>query len=224
MMSATLFEMPAARPNHPAKYTDILLPVMADMLRGCHLVIDPFGGTGKVATLRHWLPGVAFVAGELEPEWARPGMVVQNSRRMPYAANSFDGCATSPAYGNRMADKTYSSSNGNSWQTYTYQIGRRLSLDNGGGMQWGAGYRELHLAVWHECARVLKPGALLVLNIKDHIRAGERMRVTDWHVSALLSAGFEFVAERRVVCPGMKKGANSVARVPYESVIKFRRH
>lgn len=220
MMDATLFEMPTARPNHPAKYTDALLPVMADMLRGCRLVIDPFGGTGKVAALRHWLPYAQFIAGELEPEWARPGMVCQNSRRMPYAANTFDGCATSPAYGNRMADKLLRDPS--KTKTYACDLGHELSRDNGASLQWGAAYRELHLAVWNECARVLKPGALLVLNMKDHIRAGERMCVTDWHVDALLSAGFEFVTERRVVCPGQREGANSVARVPYESVIKFR--
>jgi hypothetical protein len=222
MTTATLFEMPAARPNHPAKFTDILLPVMAEMLRGCRLVIDPFGGTGKVALLRYWLPaGVRFVAGELEPPWARPGMVCQNSRQMPYAALTFDGCATSPAYGNRMADKLLRDPE--KTKTYACDLGHELSPDNGGALQWGPAYRELHLAIWHECARVLQPSARLVLNMKDHIRGGERMRVTDWHVTALLSAGFEYVQEKRVECPGQREGANSVARVPYESVILFRK-
>jgi tRNA G10 N-methylase Trm11 len=193
---------------------------MAEMLRGCSIVIDPFGGTGKVVQLRHWLPGVCFVAGELELEWARPGMVCQNSRRLPYATASFDGCATSPAYGNRMADKLLRDPS--KTKTYACDLGHELSRDNGAAMQWGAAYRELHLAVWRECARVLRPGAVLALNMKDHIRAGERIRVTDWHVSALLSTGFQFVSEQRVACPGQREGANSVARVPYESVIKMR--
>ena len=218
-MDATLFEMPTARPNHPAKFTDVLLPVMADMLRGCRLVIDPFGGTGKIATLRHWLPGVQFVSGELESEWARPGMVCQNSRWMPYAAKTFDGCATSPAYGNRMADKLLRDPA--KTKTYACDLGHKLSHDNGAALQWGQAYRELHLAIWRECARVLQPGAPLVLNMKDHIRGGERMHVTDWHVAELLSAGFQLVGDRRVVCPGQREGKNSAARVPYESIIKF---
>ena len=220
-LDATLFEMPATRPNHPAKYTDALLPVMAGMLDGCRLVLDPFGGTGKVVQLHHWLTGIRFLAGELEIEWARPGMVCQNSRHLPFATNTFDGCATSPAYGNRMADKLLRDPT--TTKTYACDLGHDLSPDNGGAMQWGEAYRELHQAVWLECARVLKPGSPLVLNIKDHIRKGKRMYVTDWHVSALTSAGFELVLERRVECPGQRKGANSIARVPYESVIKFRK-
>ena len=47
MNTAALFDVPA-QPQHPAKYTDVLLPVMAAMLKGRRRILDPFGGTGKV--------------------------------------------------------------------------------------------------------------------------------------------------------------------------------
>ena len=45
---AMLFDVPAANPSHPAKYTDVLLLTMASMLKGRRRILDPFGGTGKV--------------------------------------------------------------------------------------------------------------------------------------------------------------------------------
>ena len=48
-------------------------------------------------------------------------------------------------------------------------------------MQWGDAYRSFHVKAWREAWRVLRPGGRFVLNIKDHIRNGERMPVTDWH-------------------------------------------
>ena len=57
---------------HPAKYTDALLPAMADMLRGRTRILDPFGGTGKVFELAAWLPAAQIEAVEIEPEWIIP--------------------------------------------------------------------------------------------------------------------------------------------------------
>jgi hypothetical protein len=51
-------------------------------------------------------------------------------------------------------------------------LGRPLTPGNSGALQWGEEYRALHVAVWTECRRVLKPGGIFVLNVKDHIRGG----------------------------------------------------
>ena len=39
-----------AMPRHPAKYTDVLLPVFARILReyGAQSVLDPMAGVGKI--------------------------------------------------------------------------------------------------------------------------------------------------------------------------------
>ena len=216
-----LFELPAALPSHPAKYTDILLPVMAGMLRGRRRILDPFGGTGKVFLLEHWLgAGVEIQAVELEPEFAavNPRTKVGNALALPWPDGYFDAVNTSPTYGNRMADCLQ-----DNWQriSYTDRLGRKLSPDNSGAMQWGPKYRAFHVAAWTEARRVLQVGGAFVLNIKNHIRAGKVQPVTEWHIEALTALGFRLQRHERVPTPSMRYGANSDKRVEYESVILF---
>src|SRR5688572_22472103 len=132
---ATLFELEpvGSEPTHPAKYSDILLVEMAKMLRGSRCILDPFGGTGKVFTLNHWLPDAQIEAIEIEPEWAgmHPRTTLGNALKLPWANGYFDAICTSPTYGNRMADATLNAT-GNVWQTYTCQLGRQLHPDNSG--------------------------------------------------------------------------------------------
>lgn len=49
------------------------------------------------------------------------------------------------------------------------------------------------MLAWAEAYRVLRPGGLLILNLKDHIRRGEVQRVTFWHISAAQELGFRCV-------------------------------
>ena len=57
--------------DHPAPYTDALLPIMAGLLPpGPTKILDPFCGTGKIARLKAWLPQAEFFGYEIEPEWA----------------------------------------------------------------------------------------------------------------------------------------------------------
>src|SRR5690606_2496921 len=59
-------------PRHPAKYTDVLLPVFARILRehGAQSVLDPMAGVGKIGLLRDYGFAGRIVANEIEPEWA----------------------------------------------------------------------------------------------------------------------------------------------------------
>lgn len=202
---------------HPAKYTDALMPVMAGMLSTARRVLDPFGGTGKIFALD--IPAEIH-AIELEPEWAQcdKRMTVGNALHLPYAPATFDAVCTSPTYGNRMADRLL---DGYERITYTAKLGRKLSADNSGGMQWGDEYRRFHVQAWTEARRVLAPGGVFVLNIKNHIRGGVEMLVTEWHIDALQSLGFVMLEHVKVATPSMRFGQNGGARVGYESVIKF---
>ena len=212
--------------RHPATYTDCLLPVMADLLRGAHRILDPFGGTGKIFALGALLPGAQIDAVEIEPEWAAldARMTLGNALALPWPAGTFDAICTSPTYGNRMADhfEDHQAEKAYRRNTYRHALGRPLAADNSGALQWGPEYREFHRRAWAEARRVLRPGGKFVLNIKDHIRGGERQRVTDWHALTLTDLGFSIFAWRDIATPGQRYGQNGAARVPFESVIAFK--
>jgi hypothetical protein len=90
-------------------------------------------------------------------------------------------CGQGLAYGNRMADH-HIAHDGSPRHTYRHVLGQPLTPGNSGALQWGDGiagrsgageeYRALHVAVWTEARRVLKPRGIFVLNVKDHIRGG----------------------------------------------------
>jgi DNA modification methylase len=218
-----LFDLPIGA-AHPARYTDALLLTMAKMLQGRQRILDPFGGTGKVFLLEHWLGDVEIQATEIEPEWAarNPRTTLGNALALPWGDGYFDAICTSPAYGNRMADHFVTANPDRIQKSYRDFLGRDLHIQNAGRMQWGNRYRDFHERAWLEARRVLAPGSAFVLNIKDHIRGGEVMPVTDWHITCLESLGFRLIEHAKIETPSHRFGANSEARMPYESVILFR--
>lgn len=224
----TLFELPEPNKTHPARYTPALLVEMAKMLDGCTRVLDPFGGTGGIFLLEHWMPNTEFTAVEIEPEWAKlhPKTELGNALYLRFGDDSFDGICTSPAHGNRMADHdkgTIDAGPGNR-NTYASHMGRMLHEDNGGLLQWGDKYREFHRRAWAEATRVLDPGGKFVLNIKDHIRGGEVQHVTDWHIETIVGLEYDMIEHVHVETPSLRYGQNSDLRVGYESLILFRKH
>lgn len=217
----TLFDLPRL-PTHPARYTGSILEVMARVLPRAGTVLDPFAGTGRIhmlATGRRTTVGV-----ELEPEWARlhRDTIVGSALALPFAADTFDAIATSPCYGNRMAD-TWAAAHKYEHRTYSGDLGRKLHRDNAGQLQWGPKYQEFHEKAWAEAARVLKPDGVFLLNVKDHIRGGELQPVTQWHVDTLGAIGLHPVETIAVKTPSLTRGRNHELRAPCEWVIKFTR-
>ena len=203
--------------KHPAKYTDVLLPIFENMIPEGSIVLDPFAGTGKI----HLLP-FETIGLEIEPEWAsmHPKTICGDATKMPFLDDSFDVICTSPTYGNRMADSHYAK-DGSKRNTYTHTIGRKLHENNSGQMQWGEKYKELHIKAYTECRRVLKENGLFILNIKNHIRKGEEVDVHQWHIDTLHALGFSLIETIKVPVFGNGFGANSEKRIPFEFVSKL---
>jgi SAM-dependent methyltransferase len=189
-------------------------------------LLDPFAGVGGIHALNYRYGSVEIqtVGVELEPEWAsqHPRTIVGDATRLPFPDSSFDLVATSPAYGNRMAD-SYDGRDGSTRHTYRIDLGRPLTDGNGAGLQWGMRYRELHRSAWSECRRVLKPGGRLILNMSDHYRKDELQPVVNWHIGALGGEGIRLVSYFKVKTPRMRNGANAGKRPAYEVVATLRK-
>lgn len=209
--------------KHPAKYSAGLVELFAHLLAGYRKVLDPFAGTGRIHQLRD-LGNFETVGVEIEQEWADLTQHTQqgNALDLTFKDNTFDAVCTSPCYGNRMADH-HNARDGSTRHTYRHTLGRPLSADSSGQLQWGPQYRAFHEQAWSEATRVLRPGGRFVLNLKDHWRQGQLQPVTGWHTQHLLSLGYELLHTLGHAAPGMRAGANGNTRAGNaEAVLVFR--
>lgn len=107
--------------------------------------------------------------------------------------------------------------------TYRHALGRPLSANNSGAMGWtgpeGNKYRDLHKAAWVEAFRVVRPGGLILVDAKNHVRQGVEQRVVEWHAQALYDVGFRLAGVDELPAPGIRHGANADKRVLTERII-----
>lgn len=210
-------------PPHPAEYNSAFVPIFAELLQGCENIFDPFAGNGrKLSLLQKLLPNTKITGIEIEPHWAalHPEIIIiGNALNIPFPHSYFDGGLSSPTYGNRMADHHFAQDTSKR-NTYTHAYGATLNINNSGTLQWGAQYRRFHIKAWSELARVLKNGSPFVLNIKNHIRKGQVVDVTQFHLDAL-SEWFYIGKHIKVPTKGLPFGSNSEVRVEYESIVRM---
>lgn len=211
---------------HPAKFTDTLLPVMAQMLAGCDSVLDPMAGTGKLHQIRHFgFKGKIFLS-ELQPKWAIQGcyshtrVVVGNALMLPFKDGAVEAVCTSPTFGCRLADH-HTPKDKSRRYGYQFQHGAPLHPDNSGLMQWGPNYREFHEKAWVECARVAR--RCILIDIKNHIRNGEEKYVSEWHRDTMIRMGWKLQSHYKVKVPGNRDGANAELRLDHHNLYLFTR-
>jgi len=209
--------------RHPARYTHAILETIAPYLKKGWRVLDPFAGVGGLARLGY--TGARVYLNELEPvciSQAAGGCRVNgNAFALPFAGETFDAVATSPTYGNRIADH-HQARDASRRNTYFHALGA-LHPDNTGLLHFGAAYCERHTRAWCEAHRVLKVGGLFLLNVSDHIRAGQRVYVSKWHYDTARAVGFRLLACHAVKTPRNRYGANGQLRCPVEYIFVFQK-
>lgn len=227
--------------QHPAKFSEPILDQLDRLVRAEHRrlgrevwVLDPFAGVGRIHRL-HREGRVSTVGVELEPEWAAchsrticadslawmRGADVSEEPR----ARLFDVIATSPTYGNRMAD-AHDARDGSLRRSYRHDLGRPLSAGTSGDLPWGPRYWSFHAAAYRLMFDVLQPGGLLLLNVSDFVRHKALVSATMWHRGAIAGAGFvESSSEqpRLVETRRMRYGENHDERAVAEVIIRARR-
>ena len=210
-------------PRHPAKFSAPILAVLNEVVPDGSLILDPFAGVGGIHALQNQFSGRLTVGVELEPEWARAHKrtIIGSALRLPFTRNLFDVIATSPAYGNRMADH-HDARDSSRRNTYRHALGRPLSDGSSACLQWGNAYRAFHAMAIVEANRVLKPGGLHIWNVSNHIRKGEEQYVVEWFESELSNVA-TVVYKTPVVTQRLKQGENHNLRVTNEFVLVYRK-
>lgn len=219
--------------DHPARFSSQHLAAFTRLLEAESrrlgrelLVIDPFAGVGTVHRLAR--PGIVSTVGvELEPEWQsqHPDTLQGDATALTFEDDSFDVLLTSPAYGNRLADH-HNAKDDSKRYGYQRSLGRPLSPGNGAGMRWGEEYRDIHRRAWAEAFRVLRLGALALVNVKNYPNpagGGETVFAVEWHRDALAEAGFVIEDLEEIKSPGLPGEDHAGARRFLEVIIVARK-
>ena len=229
-----------AKTYHPAKFPDAVLDTLVLMLQerwgdgGNQTILDPFAGTGRIHTLQDH--GWKTWGVEIEHEWADPqpnticGDSTTDLRTIlrPHVdprvlGEGFHAIVTSPPWANGMGQRSpHTNDKGQSTRfSYADGLGRRLCENNTGALRWGPRYRELVDLVWRQCADLLAPGGLMVVDNRDSTRTGTIQPVTAWHITTLHGYGLKLAGIGAVAAQGVGQGSQKTAVGNAQLLVSF---
>ena len=215
-----------AKPRHPAKFSNELLPVIARYCYGD--IVDIMGGTGKVGLLKNYNSLIKSVcSNEIEEEWANQGaangvdvVIVGDAR---FISGKFDCIVTSPPYGNRMADNFKPSKPDSKRSFYAGDLGRTPSKGSTSCSHFGDKYTKEMADIYENVFKNVEFD-LFILNVSNFIRQFKEVDVIAWYKEFFLFRDFVLIAEEKVRTKRQKGvGTNTLLRVETESVLVFRR-
>lgn len=187
-----------------------LLALLQTMPAG-QLVLDPMAGTGSSLIYTDY--GSPVICGELEPHWAAvcranhqtmavlrlfsastPALCCQwNAARLPLVSNSVPNIVFSPPYWDMLSDWHITSNNLQAGGHETYGIAYGLNPANIGNVHIYEDYLRAMAAVYRECYRVLQPGGLMALILKDRIHKQRRVPIVNDTTTLAVALGFSLI-------------------------------
>ena len=206
---------------HFSRYHPKILEAIEERIGHSKKILDPMAGTlERLSILERPDRGYHQVWGmEIEPEWvngySHPRLIHGDSRSMHFADETFDTIVVSPVYGNRDSDLTGEWWDNADRKSYAAALGRNPSKGSlcRGLSSESEGYQRGHALIWCESVRVLKTGGLFFLNIKNYVRQGRIIRVSQWHRDFLRATlGLQEIDDTAIPTEGRKFGTNSDVR------------
>lgn len=214
--------------DNPAKFSDVILDHIETSLKTYFgdsfeiSLLDPFAGSCKIAKLKEHM-NVNVTCVDIEDGWdkvATPDRFIVCDSEFFHSDTIFDCIVTSPTYGNRMADH-HVARDGSKRNTYTHRYGAPLTKGSTAVMQFGEAYKDKHIRIFKNLRHCIIDYGLLIVNVSDFIRNGERVQVVSWWKDMLTNVGFEYFGELKVPTPRNRFGANADKRVDYENILLF---
>ena len=214
---------------HPAKYSDSLLPVLAENSYG--VVLDIMGGVGKAGLLKKYNTKITkVIINELEPEWGNQAVnynvdeiIIGDAKELKL---SVDCIVTSPPYGNRMADNFKIGANGGTSEPsmrkmYAGNLGRTPSQGSVCCLHFDKGYQDKVISIYDSVIANCSFNRF-VLNVSDFIRQFQVVDVQRFYENYFKEKGFRLIYKIPVKTKRQKGvGQNTELRVDHEVVMVF---